>query len=212
MHPVSVPAARHTKVVLSPSLLNSSDMEIIDAVWKRVNAFNATSENNPENTRHDCKVCTFLNDPPICAMWNQAPQILYKMIHFASEAWEQQRWSGSRDEPGPLFTIVGGFPSLSIRVVERWEYDIGGGLVDPLHYDVDSVLTIVALLSSASEFDGGVFRTHEPDGIQLEHPMDQGDVICFISHKFHNVTPVTRGQRRSLVIEMWEGGVGHMGR
>ena len=31
--------------------------------------------------------------------------------------------------------------------MEYWEYEKGGGLIDPFHYDVDSILTIVALLS-----------------------------------------------------------------
>ena len=32
-----------------------------------------------------------------------------------------------------------------------------------------------------------------------------GDCVCFVSHKYHNVTPVTAGSRRSFVIEMWQG-------
>ena len=31
--------------------------------------------------------------------------------------------------------------------MEYWEYEIGGGLIDPFHYDVDSILTLVVLLS-----------------------------------------------------------------
>jgi predicted 2-oxoglutarate/Fe(II)-dependent dioxygenase YbiX len=103
-------------------------------------------------------------------------------------------------------------PPLSIRVAEHWEYSVGGGLVDPHHYDVDSVLTIVALLSDESTFEGGTFRTLEADDSQLEHPMAQGDVICFVSHKYHNVVPVTEGKRCSFVMELWQGGLGHIGR
>lgn len=103
-------------------------------------------------------------------------------------------------------------PSLSIRVVEHWHYDVGGGLVDNYHYDTDSVITIVALLSDASDFDGGTFRTFEHDGTHLEHPMLQGDVICFLSHKYHNIVALTRGIRRSMVVELWQGGIGHDGR
>ena len=49
-----------------------------------------------------------------------------------------------------ISSTTGGLSSLSIRVMEYWEYDIGGGLIDPFHYDVDSVLTLVALLSGHS--------------------------------------------------------------
>jgi predicted 2-oxoglutarate/Fe(II)-dependent dioxygenase YbiX len=47
----------------------------------------------------------------------------------------------------------------------------------------------------------------------LDHPMEVGDAVCFVSHKFHNVLPVTRGTRRSMVIELWQGGnSGYTGR
>jgi predicted 2-oxoglutarate/Fe(II)-dependent dioxygenase YbiX len=94
---------------------------------------------------------------------------------------------------------------LSVRVVEHWQYEIGGGLTDPKHYDENSVLTLVTLLSDEKDLTGGVFRTLEADGTHLEHPMKRGDAICFVSHKYHNVTPVTRGSRTSLVIELWQG-------
>ena len=98
------------------------------------------------------------------------------------------------------------------RVIEHWEYEVGGGLPDDYHYDTDSVLTLVALLSEASDFDGGTFRTYECGDTQLEHTLNQGDVICFLSHKYHNIVPLTRGVRKSLVVELWQGGVGHEGR
>jgi hypothetical protein len=132
---------------------------------------------------------------------------------------------------GPLRDVVGGMVALSVRVVELWEYDVGGGLVDRFHNDVDSVVTLVALLSDSSEFEGGVFRTYDPaggnhggngdggvqgdregDGMHTRHPMEQGDVICFVSHKYHNITPVISGQRRSLVFELWMGDTEHRGR
>jgi len=70
-----------------------------------------------------------------------------------------------------------------------------------------SVLTlVVALNDPTTDFDGGVFRTHEADGTQREHRLAPGDCLCLVSHKYHNVTPVTRGTRRSLVVELWEGG------
>ena len=49
-------------------------------------------------------------------------------------------------------------------MIEHWQYSVGGGLTDPFHNDVGSVLTIVAMLSRADDFEGGIFRTHETDG------------------------------------------------
>ncbi len=153
-----------------------------------------------------------MNNPPNFAIRKYAPRPLSKMLKFANRAWTQANWCGDADTPGPLYNFKGGLSSLSLRVVEHWKYDIGGGLVDPLHYDVDSVITIVALLSRQEDFEGGDFRTNECDGTQLLHPMTKGDVICFVSHKYHNVTTVTKGSRKSFVIELWQGASGQAGR
>lgn len=211
--PVDVGSARAARVMHTRALLTADDIAAVEAVRLQVLNGQSELENNPQNAGHMLKVGTFLNNPPAYCMVNEAPQVVGKMVRFAMQAWEAAGWSGTCDGcPGPLARIEGGVPSLSLRVIERWQYEVGGGLVDPRHYDVDSVLTIVALLSESSDFDGGVFRTFEPDDRHLEHPMQQGDVICFPSHKFHNITPLTRGVRRSLVVELWQGGVGQAGR
>ena len=39
------------------------------------------------------------------------------------------------------------------------------------------------------------------------HQMETGDAVCFVmSHKYHNVTPITSGVRHSMVIELYVGG------
>jgi hypothetical protein len=227
---VPVADAQASQVMYAPALLNASDLRDIGAVRKDMTATETPLINNPQNSTHEKKVCTFLNNPESWAMRKHAPHVLRKMIRFARQAWQEANWSGDADTPGPLYAIststtssTGSHtengegllnlpPPLSIRVAEHWEYSVGGGLVDPLHYDVDSVLTIVALLSDENTFQGGTFRTLEQNDSQLEHPMAQGDVICFISHKYHNVVPVTKGIRCSFVMELWQGGLGHMGR
>jgi hypothetical protein len=154
----------------APGLLNASDLQDITAVLKGLTATGETAlMNNPQNCCHEKKVCTFLNNPETWAMRMHAPHVLSKMIRFARQAWHETDWSGDADTPGPLYsmsststtsstgtshTTSGSLhllpPPLSIRVAEHWEYSVGGGLVDPHHYDVDSVLTIVALLSDES--------------------------------------------------------------
>ena len=209
---VSIVKARASQVVHAPALLTASDLRDIDSVWKGMTAMETSIVNNPQNGTHELKVCTFLNNPPTFAMRMQAPHILSKLLQFGKKAWDEAKWSGDADIPGPLYAISDGISSLSIRVAEHWEYVVGGGLVDPLHYDVDSVITLVALLSDEKDFEGGTFCTFEDNDSYLEHPMTLGSVICFISHKYHNVVPVTRGRRQSFVMELWQGGLGHMGR
>jgi hypothetical protein len=230
---VNVADAQASRVMHAPGLLNASDLNDISAVLKDLTAQGETALiNNPQNCSHEKKVCTFLNNPETWAMRTHAPHVLSKMIRFARQAWQEANWSGDVDTPGPLYAMSSSSakissgtshdtkhgdlrllpPPLSIRVAEHWEYSVGGGLVDPHHYDVDSVLTIVALLSDETTFEGGTFRTLESDDSQLEHPMAQGDVICFVSHKYHNVVPITNGVRCSFVMELWQGGLGHIGR
>lgn len=209
---IDIACARMSKVMHTPALLNSSDLADIEAVRHSIASNESSLSNNPQNATHMLKAGTFMNNPPDFTIRQKAPWVIGKMIRFAHEAWEKAGWSGSIDAPGPLHAVTDGPASLSIRVVEHWEYQVGGGLMDDLHYDVDSVITIVALLSDKDDFDGGVFRTYEPGDEQLEHPMKQGDVVCFLSHKFHNITALTRGIRKSFVIELWQGGVDHCGR
>lgn len=59
-------------------------------------------------------------------------------------------------------------------------------------------LSIVMQLSDPSEYEGGdllLHYSHEPMMIQKE----KGMVICFPSYTLHEVTPVTKGERYSLV-------------
>jgi hypothetical protein len=208
---IDVAAARASSVLCSRALFTAADLADIEAVRKGIADSEDILDNNPQNATHKHKMATFLNNPPVHSVRNQAPHIIGKMLRFGLQAWEQASWGGSAEQPGPLHSVAG-MPSLSIRVVEHWTYGVGGGLVDPEHYDVDSILTIVGLLSEASDYEGGAFRTYESDGSHLTHTMDQGDVICFLSHKYHNITPLTKGVRKSLVMELWQGGVGHSGR
>jgi len=212
MDVIEVPEARASRVMHCASLLNSMDLHSINMVRDKILEQEDLRVNNPQNATHTGKVCVFMNNFPACPIYHQAPAVVGKMLAFAQRAWEEGNWGGTKDDPGPLHAITGGVSSLSIRVVEYWTYGEGGGLQDDYHYDTDSVLTIVCLLSDADDYDGGCFRTHESDGTQLKHAMQKGDTICFISHKYHNVTPVIRGTRRSLVMELWQGGVGQMGR
>jgi hypothetical protein len=179
-----------------------------------------------------------MNNPPEYALSTLQPQLVGKVLQFAQKAWNQSNWSAVG---GPLEFVEGGVSNLSIRVMESWEYEVGGGLKDPYHYDVDSILTVVILLSEAGDCEGGEFRSFEHNDEHKVYSMEQGDGICFVSHKYvskpkpnplslpstsnpspsippfsldaqHNITELTKGHRRSLVTELWQGGVGHCGR
>ena len=97
------------------------------------------------------------------------------------------------------------------RCVEYHEnVSTGGGRVSTgaataEHYDAGSLVTLDLMLSPASAFAGGAFGTLEADGTMRPQRFEQGDAICFVSHKYHTVAPVTQGTREVLVIEVWRG-------
>eukprot|EP00966_Prymnesium_polylepis_P301938 6975740-Prymnesium_polylepis.1 len=63
----------------------------------------------------------------------------------------------------------------------------------------------VMLNDPSTSFVGGGFQTLESDGTVLAHTFEHGDALLFLSHKFHHVAPVSRGERRVLIMELWEG-------
>jgi hypothetical protein len=202
--------ARQSEVVLEKKMLGEDDLNLIDNILNEVQTRESSMENNYQNEGHHNKVCTFLSNPPHNSF--QKTNLLDKILDFAQRAWDKGDYSGNEQKPGPLHALKGGVNSLNLRLVEHWEYSPGGGLVDPEHYDNNSVLTLVCLLSDSSTFEGGTFRTNESNGNMKEYAMNRGDAICFVSHKLHNVVPLVSGKRRSMVIELWEGGEGHQGR
>ena len=227
---VSVALARATRAVTSPPrLLSADDIALVLDVTRRVqrSTSDALLVGNAQNAKHalDHKQCTFLNrrpdnftaaaDEPLPAnpFRALAPGILRTLLRFADRAWQAEGWS----EPGNALegiaapgTPHGGVAGLKIRIVEHWRYTEGGHLADDFHYDGGSVLTIVAALND--DYEGGEFATLEPDGSQRLHPLPKGSAVCLVSHKYHSVRPVLRGERRSLVMELWQGGISGMGR
>ena len=82
---------------------------------------------------------------------------------------------------------------------------VSTGAASTSHYDAGSLVTIDVMLSQCGAFEGGELMTPEADGALTRHPLASGDALCFVSHKFHYCSPVTRGTREVLVIELWRG-------
>ena len=86
---VDVPAARLSRVVLSPALLTSSCIASVDDLRNMIATELTVLENNSENQRHDHKTCTFLNNPPHYTIRKHLPRVLSKMLRFAQQAWDR---------------------------------------------------------------------------------------------------------------------------
>ena len=92
------------------------------------------------------------------------------------------------------------------RCVECHTLGPGKDVLHPGHYDFGSVLTIDVMLSAAGEFAGGAFQTIEAGGQRRRtHAFGCGDALVFVSHKPHFVSEVSSGERRVLIMELWEG-------
>jgi hypothetical protein len=119
-----------------------------------------------------------------------------------------------------------------LRTVEFHEYWPGGQLKSDLHYDAGSCITVdVCLASPGGDFQGGQLATPDLGGggegssggdgdgssegsgnnrsksrpLVAVEGFEKGDAAFFVSHKYHNVLPVTAGKRMVLVAEIWEG-------
>lgn len=104
---------------------------------------------------------------------------------------------------------------VTVRLVEYHTYTEGGGLIgdgwERHHFDGGSFLTMVVMLSNPGvDFEGGKLVASRPDWDTavceefVEAPLlHAGDCVVFPSHKYHNVTTVTKGKRHVCVVELW---------
>ena len=126
------------------------------------------------------------------------PQLRAKLLAAAAKVDEEQGWglvsaAGARARP---------------RCVEYHRVGPRGALPFARHHDAGSLVTLDVMLADprAGEFEGSAFQTLEADGALRSYPeFARGDCLVFVSHKPHCVAPVTRGERRVLVMELWEG-------
>eukprot|EP00927_Polykrikos_kofoidii_P034499 TRINITY_DN29268_c0_g1_i1.p1 TRINITY_DN29268_c0_g1~~TRINITY_DN29268_c0_g1_i1.p1 ORF type:complete len:252 (+),score=44.67 TRINITY_DN29268_c0_g1_i1:162-917(+) len=218
---IDVAEAQKSGVVRFPKLLSHDDLEQVLACHQAALAAGDPKEINVQNRTHVNKRCTFLHGstvPKDGQLIACAPRLLGKLLRATVDAAERGGWrvapteskaKSARTQRGDAPYLLQDIDvrRLCIRVVELWEYEPGGGLPDDKHYDAGSIITIVCLVNHSTDFTGGVFRTLESDNRQEEHHLERGDAVCFVSHKYHNITPLITGRRISLVMELWQGGV-----
>ena len=80
-----------------------------------------------------------------------------------------------------------------------WHMDIGQGGVN------HRKLALTVQLSDPKDYEGGVFQCWFGGGGKfIDLPREKGDVLVMPTFIMHNVSPITRGERRALVF--WTGG------
>ena len=125
------------------------------------------------------------------------PLLRQKVLDAAIAVDAQQGW-GLLDTGAPF----------ALRVVEIHTVGPGGSLPEHKHFDHGSLVTVDVMLSDSANgaFEGGELCTLEQDGkLHAASPFELGDATVFVSHKYHCVTPVTKGTRQVLVCEIWHG-------
>lgn len=78
-----------------------------------------------------------------------------------------------------------------------WHMDIGPGNIS------HRKISIVVQLSDPSDYEGGILQIKN-GCFQTDAPLGKGNVVVFPSFLLHRVTPLTSGNRKSLVL--WVGG------
>ncbi|OLP81092.1 hypothetical protein AK812_SmicGene38410, partial [Symbiodinium microadriaticum] len=126
----------------------------------------------------------------------EAPELLERLAEMARSVGLREHWLTPAQAE-----------RLQARVVEWHDQGAPGpGIPDPRHYDMDSLVTVDVLCAEPKEdFEGGELRTLESDGSLKEQSFGLLEVLVFQAHKYHMVAPVTRGRRRALVLEFWDG-------
>ena len=76
-----------------------------------------------------------------------------------------------------------------------WHHDIDWNANDGL----DRKLSKTVQLSDPSEYEGGDFQFTEVPNPEMEDAKQKGTVLIFPSYLIHQVSPVTKGVRKSLV-------------
>ena len=77
----------------------------------------------------------------------------------------------------------------------EWHHDIDWNADDGL----DRKLSITVQLSDPSEYEGGDFQFTEVPNPEMDDAKQKGSVLIFPSYLIHQVSPVTKGVRKSLV-------------
>ena len=144
----------------------------------------------------DSKVC-FLNDP-----------FIYKLLHpFLNIANKNAGWNYQIDYSESIQ-----FTSYAKNQLYDWHTDTIPNQFtndsDPNYANKIRKLSLVVNLSDSKEYTGGELqfysgnpqKSFEENIIKSPEMKNKGSLIVFPSYIYHRVTPVTKGQRYSLVL------------
>ena len=104
--------------------------------------------------------------------------------------------------------------NMEPRVIEYIIYDDMGYI--GWHYDEDSIITMVIMISNHAMYDGGDTQIKFNDNNNNNNnnnntfieqfKLNWGDVVIFDSYSYHQILPILNGYRHVFVIEYWNIG------
>lgn len=183
--------AQKTAVCRIKKFLTDDDINAIHSAAATARDLGSKVASRSNGLQDDSWLTVFLNH----RLPELLPDIHERLIAAAKDADDRSNWR----------VLTPDRHQISLRCAEYHTVRTSGGLPMNKHYDAGSLVTMDLMLSDASSFEGGTFQTLEADGTLLPHSFERGDLLIFLSHKFHSVSPVTQGTRQVLVMELWEG-------
>ena len=188
--------AQLTRVVRLPRLLSDEEIQSVHDLHAAVSSKVGTTGRNEANQSAAYHSGVWEVSYLSTDGWfrQERSALLEKLINAASEVDAEQGWG-----------LLPGKEVVRPRCIEYHIVSPNGSLPFPYHHDAGSLLTIDIMLSDSSEFEAGTFQTLEADGSMTKHTFEKGDAMVFVSHKPHCVEAVRSGERRVLVMELWEG-------
>ena len=187
--------AQLTRVVRLPKLFSKEEVDQIhalhQAVASQVGTSGRTASNQAASYHTGVWEVAYLNTDS--HFRSTLPALLEKLVQAASQV-DDEHWG-----------LLHGREHVRPRCIEYHVVGPNGSLPYPHHHDLGSLVTIDVMLAEDGDFTGGTFQTLEADGTMTKHAFECGDAMVFVSHKPHCVDTVRSGERRVLVMELWEG-------
>ena len=187
--------AQLTRVVRLPKLFTAEEVDQIhalhSAVASQVGTSGRTASNQAASYHTGVWEVAYLSTDS--QFRSKLPGLLEKLVKAATEV-DAEHWG-----------LLRGRAHVRPRCIEYHVVGPKGSLPYPYHHDIGSLVTVDLMLAESGDFTGGDFQTLEADGTMTKHAFERGDAMVFVSHKPHCVDTVRSGERRVLVMELWEG-------
>ena len=199
-------AAQATRVVRIPKLLSDEEIQSVHALHEHMRGqLGSASARARSSTASSYKTGAAI-EPELQPGWNITYLNSDGAFAASLPALRDKIISAARDVDAAHWGVLKAVASpVVLRCVEYHVVVPPGSLPQPHHNDEGSALTIDIMLSDKGAFTGGEFSTLEASGEMATHAFERGDALVFVSHKPHCVSAVRSGERRVLVLELWEG-------